>query len=85
MMQGPSESREDAKTERRVHATSGQARGPLRMGAADRAEPGIGPEGGSGPYLTVLCCSLDRTRRRDARRRAPRLTERETAPPASHD
>lgn len=46
--------------------------GGVRSGSRNRAdEPGTGPEGGSGPYLTVLSCSLDLGLNGAPRPRAP--------------
>lgn len=58
-------------TDRSPAASSEPPGGGLRGGSADRTEPGLRPEGGSGLYLTVLRCSLDlnegRSRRAAAR------------------
>lgn len=77
MMQTSSTPRGNGKTEPSAFASSEDVRGTLRAGPAYRAEPGIGLEGGYGPYLTVLCCTLDQARGRAVRPRLPRVTEPE--------
>ena len=73
------------KTERSVSASSHQIRGRLRTGPASRAEPGKGPEGGSGPYLTVLCCSLDLAGGLAPRLHAPQFTQHGISSRGSHE
>jgi hypothetical protein len=74
-----------AKTERSESASSHPIRGPLRAGPAYHAEPGKGPEGGSGPYLTVLCCSLEVTGGLAPLLHAPQLTQHDSASRGSHE
>ncbi len=74
-----------AKTERSESASSQQIRGPLRAGPAHQAEPGKGPEGGSGPYLTVLCCSLDVAGGLVPRLQPPQFTQNGIASGGPHE
>ena len=74
-----------AKIERRESASSRQISGPLRTGPAYQSEPGKGPEGGSGPYLTVLCCSLEVTGGLGPLLHAPQLTKHDSASRGSHE